>query len=70
MKSGKWVGMFRRFTASFLSAECRNKYLRSYIENGHFCTVLVSFANACYMSFPSEGPYFITVKGKVTNADE
>jgi len=22
------------------------------------------------MSFPSEGPYFITVKGKVTNADE
>jgi hypothetical protein len=22
------------------------------------------------MSFPSEGPYFITVKGKVTDADE
>jgi hypothetical protein len=62
--------MFRRFTGSFFSAECHNEYLQNYIENGYFCTVLVSFASACYMSFPSEGPYFITVKGKVTDADE
>jgi hypothetical protein len=74
VKSGKWVGMFRRFTASLFSAECCNECLQDYIENYHFCTVLVSFVSACYMTFPSDGPYFITMKGrnncKVTDTDE
>jgi hypothetical protein len=56
--------MFRRFTASLFSAKCRNGYLQNYIENGHFCTVLVSFVSACYMIFRSDGPYFFTVKGR------
>jgi hypothetical protein len=66
--------MFRGLTASFFSAECRNEDLQRYIENGNSCTVLVSFVNACYMTFPSEGPYFMTVKGgtncTVTDRDE